>query len=114
MQGTAAISARMRSRRSVFSAHRLTRAALAAGLFWTTLAASAPLFGQATRPAANTPRPAVGAKSARVASNTATATKPTGHEQKVMAVVNGEQIGRQELATECLRRYGKDVLQTLV
>lgn len=33
---------------------------------------------------------------------------------KVMAVVNGEQITRQELARECLRRYGKEVLEGML
>jgi len=33
---------------------------------------------------------------------------------KVMAVVNGQQITRQDLANECLRRYGKDVLESIV
>lgn len=33
---------------------------------------------------------------------------------KVMAVVNGQQITHQELANECLRRYGKDVLESIV
>ncbi|MCA9122652.1 MAG: peptidylprolyl isomerase [Planctomycetaceae bacterium] len=33
---------------------------------------------------------------------------------KVMAVVNGQQITREELANECLQRYGKDVLESIV
>ncbi len=32
----------------------------------------------------------------------------------VMAVVNGQKISRKELATECLRRFGKEVLQSEV
>ena len=35
-------------------------------------------------------------------------------ELKVMAFVNGEQITRQDLARECLQRYGKDVLQSIM
>jgi parvulin-like peptidyl-prolyl isomerase len=35
-------------------------------------------------------------------------------ELKVMAVVNGHEIARQELANECLRRYGKDVLESML
>lgn len=31
-----------------------------------------------------------------------------------MAVVNGQQITREELANECLQRYGKDVLESIV
>ncbi|MEO8497621.1 MAG: peptidylprolyl isomerase [Planctomycetota bacterium] len=33
---------------------------------------------------------------------------------KVMAAVNGQQITRQDLANECLRRYGKEVLESIV
>ncbi len=33
---------------------------------------------------------------------------------QVMAVVNGQEITRQKIATECLRRFGKDVLQNIV
>lgn len=31
-----------------------------------------------------------------------------------MAVVNGQQVTRQDLANECIRRYGKDVLESIV
>lgn len=43
--------------------------------------------------------------------------KKTGDATKdlqVMAVVNGLQITRQQLAEECIRRYGKDVLDTRI
>ena len=33
---------------------------------------------------------------------------------KIVAAVNGEQITRQELADECLRRYGDEVLEGIV
>lgn len=33
---------------------------------------------------------------------------------KVVAIVNGESIGREQLAQEALRRYGKDVVENLV
>ena len=33
---------------------------------------------------------------------------------KVMAVVNGEQITRQQLGQECMRRFGKEVLESMV
>ncbi len=32
----------------------------------------------------------------------------------VVATVNGEQVSRQELAQECLRHHGKNVLETLL
>ena len=35
-------------------------------------------------------------------------------QQNVVASVNGRQISRQELAQECLRRYGTEVLESLV
>ncbi|HRX78855.1 MAG TPA: peptidylprolyl isomerase [Pirellulaceae bacterium] len=47
----------------------------------------------------------------------ATATVNSGQQQqvpKVMAVVNGQQITREDLANECLKRYGKDVLESIV
>ena len=36
------------------------------------------------------------------------------NQPKVVAVVNRRDISRQELATECLRRFGEDVLESLV
>lgn len=45
----------------------------------------------------------------------ASATKPAASATaQVMAVVNGEQITRTELGRECIRRYGKEVLESLV
>lgn len=118
MSGTAASGARMRTQRSVSNSRRIARAMLAAGLMWTTVTASTPLFAQTARQAApRTTTPAAKVPTAPVRVATATAaptTAPTGNEMKVLAVVNGEQIGRQELATECLRRYGEEVLETLV
>ncbi len=44
-----------------------------------------------------------------------TPTAPTSTQKlSVMAAVNGEQITRQELADECLRRYGNEVLESIV
>lgn len=50
------------------------------------------------------------AKTAAVEKKSADPTK----DLKVVAVVNGLQIERQKLADECLRRYGKDVLDTRI
>ncbi|HKD37845.1 MAG TPA: SurA N-terminal domain-containing protein, partial [Pirellulales bacterium] len=44
----------------------------------------------------------------------ASATTPVQQQPQVVAVVNNEQIGRQELAQECLTHYGKDVLEAMV
>jgi len=40
-------------------------------------------------------------------------TTAPGPQAKVMATVNGEAITREDLASECLRHYGKDVLESL-
>jgi parvulin-like peptidyl-prolyl isomerase len=44
------------------------------------------------------------------------ATTPTGNVPipEVVAAVNGQPISREELAAECRRQYGKDVLETMV
>ncbi len=39
---------------------------------------------------------------------------PAPQTPKLVATVNGEQISRQELAEECLRRYGAEVLESVV
>ncbi len=61
-------------------------------------------------PAVQAPAPAGVAASAPAAKAPAQPAKPL----TVVASVNGEQITRQELAEECLRRYGKDVLESIV
>ena len=38
----------------------------------------------------------------------------TSSQQQTVAVVNGEEIHRQELAQECLAEYGKDVLEAVM
>src|SRR5215471_18984877 len=38
----------------------------------------------------------------------------TSSQQPVVAVVNNEEIHRQELAQECLSQYGKEVLETVM
>ena len=40
--------------------------------------------------------------------------RPDPGSLKVMAIVNGEQISREQLARECMLRYGKDVLESLI
>src|SRR5262245_48143860 len=39
---------------------------------------------------------------------------PSGKTIQVVAIVNGEDIARQELAQDCLKLYGKEVLESLV
>ena len=65
------------------------------------------------RPAAPvTARPAAPAGAAAAAGQ-ASAT-PKAAASQIAAVVNGEQISRTELGRECIRRYGEEVLESLV
>ena len=80
-------------------ARRLTAFCLIAGLLGTAVA-----FAQ-TGPPAALPNAVAGPAPAPVAA------KPP---MPVMAVVNGEQIQRESLAGECLRRYGEEVLESLI
>lgn len=97
-------------------------------LQWRLIAAAAvvvclpaSLWAQGARPqATTTTRPKTASKAPAAGPKTEAAPKeealqsPDIAELKVMAVVNGHQISRQELANECLRRYGKDVLESMV
>jgi parvulin-like peptidyl-prolyl isomerase len=49
-----------------------------------------------------------------VAPATATAPAPRGAGTQPAAVVNGEPISPEQLGNECLRRFGKEVLETIV
>ncbi len=79
--------------------YRLTMFCLVAGLLGaaTALAQSGPPAALPTAVAGPAPAPATG--------------KPA---TPIMAVVNGEQILREMLANECLRRYGAEVLENLI
>lgn len=70
---------------------------------------AARMQAQQAAPAAPTSNAATG--SVRTASAVA---PPSTKELKVMAVVNAEQITRQELGRECVRRFGKEVLESMV
>ena len=48
------------------------------------------------------------------ATTSATAGAQKQQNLKIMAVVNGQQITRQDLGNECMRRYGEDVLESIV
>ena len=66
---------------------------------------------------ARAPAPAARAatvKPSTPASGAKTALPPAAQTLKVMAVVNGEQITKDQLAKECLARFGKDVLESIV
>ena len=78
----------------------------------TTTARPAPAGISAGK--AGAPAPIISASGAKpLGSATATAQKDTSKLQ-VMAVVNGEQITRTELGRECIRRYGPEVLESMV
>jgi parvulin-like peptidyl-prolyl isomerase len=67
-------------------------------------------------PSADAQAPVVPA-AVRPAAATAPASSPAGARTaapQVAAVVNGEPIDRQELARECLRRYGEEVLESVI
>jgi len=72
----------------------------------------------AAAPAAKAPatNPTIGASSAPATTSrpAATRTPPPINSLKVMAVVNAEPISRQDLGYQCLRRYGEEVLESLV
>jgi len=60
-------------------------------------------------PAANGAAPTGGAVPANMRP-----TAITNPDLKVVALVNGEQLTRQDLARECVRRYGKEVLESMI
>lgn len=99
----------------------ITGAALLASLF---ISAQAISFSEIAEAQNSRPRtaPAKASGQQRVASSNARpgAARPapgndnSADPQHVMAVVNGEQITREELGRECIRRHGKDVLEGMV
>ncbi len=63
-----------------------------------------------TAPSKNTPSKTT----PTTAKNTPVAEAPKVTKPELVAVVNNHSISRQQLADECLRRYGKDVLESMV
>jgi len=57
---------------------------------------------------------ATGAGRPAAPATTSAVAPPNTKDLKVMAVVNGEQITRQQLGQECMRRFGKEVLESMV
>ncbi len=108
---------------SPFSSRRLSRWAIsllvlvigAAGV-WGVVRSNRPRPAVAQQgprrpaPTRQTTRPSAGVP-VRQASDT-TRTSPSARD--VVAVVNSEAITRQQLAQECLRRYGEDMLESMV
>lgn len=107
MNSLDASGARKLARRRLDLSRQLKRSVLGLCVA-ASLCLTSPALGQSTRTAPRTaPQPAKPAQA--LAANA-----PTASQLKVMAVVNGEQISRQELAQECLRRYGEEVLESVV
>ena len=77
--------------------------------------ASAPIRSTPAQPRTSAAAPVAQQAAPRTAAAAAPSAQPKASaDLKVFAVVNGEQVTRQELARECLRRYGKEVLESLV
>src|SRR5262245_25796514 len=84
--------------------------------------AASPAVGGAVRPAAPAgisaaARPPVAAPlntGGAMPSGTPAPARPDPNTLQVMAVVNKEQITRTELGRECIRRYGEEVLESMV
>ncbi len=64
--------------------------------------------------AATRPQSPTGAQPAAAAAPGKSQGLPASSTLQVMAVVNGEQVSRQELGRECIRRYGEEVLESMV
>jgi parvulin-like peptidyl-prolyl isomerase len=68
-----------------------------------------------TKAAARAAAPAAAPPGASAARGSASATpKTVNSSQQVMAVINGEQLTRADLGRECIRRYGEEVLESVV
>jgi parvulin-like peptidyl-prolyl isomerase len=80
---------------------------LAAALTWLLI--QGPVWGQQGKPAKK-----AGAKPAAASSDKPQADDPQSRKLEIMAVVNGEPITREDLARDCLRQYGEEVLESLV
>lgn len=104
---------------------RWARMLLGAAVISTSLLSSSLAFGQAVAPRTTTPKTTTAPRTptapqgpaVRTANNSNSAIDPaaqTTTTMKTMAVVNGEPLSREELATECRRRYGVDVLESMV
>jgi hypothetical protein len=79
-------------------------------------ATAAPVRGQQSPPP-TVARPSANSASASAPSATAGASGaklPPASTLQVMAVINGEQITRTDLGRECIRRYGEEVLESMV
>lgn len=94
--------------------------ALAVRWFWGSDRANAgpPMTGGGnvgSRPSEVVPPPAPVSRSPTNSPATSNTTPgPQGSKPDIVAVVNGEPITREELRRECLRRYGEEVLESVV
>jgi len=75
-----------------------------------------PAAGRPVGPAAGLASPAAATGSSAAKTPAAKGQPPSGEAAaaKVVGMVNGEKITREQLAQDCLRHYGKDVLENMV
>ena len=109
LQGSCVVPQRRMRWRMFFAGLGVIAAAIAIRYYWSTASANAapaakPAAKTLSRPAAQQSQPAKG-----------TAANPTKTAApEIVAVVNGKQVKRDALGRECLRHYGKEVLESLV
>lgn len=77
---------------------------------WGPQAANAEAPERSATVASNSPAPAAPATERSASPRTT----PGNTTPAVVAAVNGEKISRQELADECLKRYGNEVLESII
>lgn len=98
------------SRRVLHARNATTRRLPVLAQFGLVLGLVVPQFAWAAAPAA---APATTSQKAGPAAAATPGDKPASSSQ-LLAVVNGEQIGRSALAQDCLARYGREVLDALL
>ncbi len=74
----------------------------------------APAAGQAPARVATNPRAPAATANAPAAATTRAAAGPAAPAANIVAVVNGQPITREELGQECVRRFGEEVLESVV
>lgn len=100
-----------------FAALLVIAASVVARRYWGPGSLNAQTRSQMTstsRPAGMATAPARTAPAAAPASGPSGAADSRGQFQQLAAIVNGQQVTREELARECLRRYSEEVLENLI
>ena len=104
---------------AVLAAGLVVAVCLAARYVWGPASARAqsPPAGAASKTkakGANTPTRVAAQPSAANASSAPASTAPGPQPTGIVAVVNGQQVTRDELGRECLKRYGEEVLESMI